>query len=72
MELQKAIRLRNVIIHDIPEKESNSMELMEMITEWLKNSLRINISSNEIGFVYRLRKKRENKMRLIKFGLVTT
>lgn len=59
--LEKEQRKRNLIIHGIPESESeeNYFQLEERILKWLINDLKIECHQNEIDSIKRLGTKKK-------------
>lgn len=69
--LQTIIRKKNIIIHGLSE-EDKAKNLEESTILFLKNTLHVNINTNDVDFIYRIGAKTENKARPIKLGLLTT
>lgn len=69
LEVEK--RKRNVVIFGLPEKENNTRELENVITDIIKQKMKVEFNVDDIDFIYRLGKINNKHPRPIILGFVS-
>lgn len=69
-QIERDIRRNNLLIHGIPETETNYFQLENIICDFIRDKLNVECDVNELSFIRRIGVRDNNKCRPLNIGLV--